>query len=185
MTAASGLVFPLAGLLAETAGAVRRFEVEDAAIDLDDELVLAAPIHADVEVARTNRGLFIDAAVETVLAMECSRCLAPAMVPLATRIREEVLPAIDVATGQALDRTLEPDTARLTDHHGLDLEPLLREAILLSAPIAPLCRADCPGLCIECGERLGPGHRTHDGDDIDPRLAALRSFRVDGDADSE
>ena len=62
---------------------------------------------------------------------------------------------------------------------------LAGEAISLNEPIAPLCEAACPGLCITCGERLGPGHAAHDEDDVDPRLEALRAFRVDGEGESE
>ncbi|MBI2762830.1 MAG: DUF177 domain-containing protein [Chloroflexi bacterium] len=184
MTTRSELTFPMARLLAEPAGASRRYELRDITIPLDEELVEATPISGEFGVARTNRGLLVDGTLTTVLATECSRCLEPARVELTARLSEEVLPSIDVTTGQALDRTVEPDVVRLSDHHELDLEPLLREAILLAAPIAPLCGPDCPGLCIECGERLGAGHRAHDADDIDPRLVALRSFRVDGDAEN-
>jgi large subunit ribosomal protein L32 len=70
----------------------------------------------------------------------------------------------------------EPDVARLTDHHELDLETPVREAIQLAEPIAPLCRPDCPGLCIVCGGRSTRAH-DHPDDDIDPRLEALRAFR--------
>ena len=68
---------------------------------------------------------------------------------------------------------------RLTDHHELDLETAVREAILLAEPIAPLCRPDCPGLCLVCGERLDEGAHDHPTDDIDPRLEALKAFRAD------
>ena len=55
----------------------------------------------------------------------------------------------------------------------LDLEPTLRDAVVLALPIAPLCRDDCPGLCAQCGARLAddPGHR-HD-DQVDARWVAL------------
>lgn len=185
MTARAELAFPLSGLLAEAPGATRRFDLQDVRLPLSDELIVADPIQAAFEVSRTNRGLLVDGSLTTTLTMECSRCLGPARVALTTPIREEVLPGVDIATGQALDRTVEPDVARLTDHHELDFEPLLRDAIILSVPIAPLCQPDCPGLCIECGERLGEAHRPHADDDVDPRLAALRSFRVDGDAGNE
>jgi uncharacterized protein len=69
--------------------------------------------------------------------------------------------------------------ARLTGHHELELGPLVAEAIALAEPIAPLCEDACPGLCPTCGERLGPGHDAHPDDAIDPRLEALRAFRVD------
>jgi uncharacterized protein len=70
------------------------------------------------------------------------------------------------------------DVLRLTDHHELDLEPVLRDAISLGEPIAPLCRPDCPGLCKTCGADLTdePGHG-HPDDDIDPRMAGLAGIR--------
>ncbi|MBA2382951.1 MAG: DUF177 domain-containing protein, partial [Chloroflexi bacterium] len=67
----------------------------------------------------------------------------------------------------------------LTDHHELDLEQPIREAILLTMPIAPLDRADCPGLCVVCGLPLDDGHHDHPDDDVDPRLEALRGFVAD------
>ena len=59
-----------------------------------------------------------------------------------------------------------------------ELEPVVRDAISLAEPIAPLCRPDCPGLCETCGLDLtdDPAHE-HPDDDIDPRLAALAGLR--------
>ncbi len=181
----SSLKIPLAGFLAEGAGSILRFDLEPTTVALDDDLVLAETISGRFELSRTNRGVYVHGDLRTALSMECARCVGPANVPLAATIREDVLPVIDMATGASLNPALEPDVTRLTDHHELDLEPLLREAVALSAPIAPLCRPDCPGLCPECGARLVDGHPPHDIDDIDPRLAALRGFRVDADAQNE
>ncbi|MEO8469014.1 MAG: DUF177 domain-containing protein [Chloroflexota bacterium] len=180
-----GLKVPLAAFLAESAGSVRHLEIDPTTIELDDDLVLDGPISGTLELSRTNRGIFIRGDLRTTLSMDCSRCLGPATVALVPVIREEVLPAIDPVTGQAVDPSIEPDVMRLSAHHELDVESLLREAVSLSAPIAPLCRPDCPGLCPECGARMADGHPPHDIDDIDPRLAALRGFRVDADAKNE
>ena len=54
----------------------------------------------------------------------------------------------------SVDTSDEPEALRLTDHHELDLEHLIREAIQLAEPIAPVCRPDCPGLCAVCGADL-------------------------------
>lgn len=153
-------------------------------IELDDGLRLTGPIEGTLTVARTNRGILVDAPLRAAIAGTCSRCLLDIEIPLEIVIAEEVLPSLDMATGQPLDRTAEPDAVRLTDHHELELEPLVREAISLAEPIAPLCRPDCPGLCVVCGERFGPGHAAHPDDDVDPRLAALRAFRVDDEAEN-
>jgi uncharacterized protein len=179
------LPFPLAGLLAEPPGATRSFALDDALIPLDEGLELRAPVRGSVHVARTNRGVLVDTEARVALRAECARCLGPADIDLDVKSREEVLPSVDLVTGQPVDQRAEPDVARLTDHHELDVAPLLREAVSLAAPIAPLCRADCPGLCVVCGERLGPGHAEHEEDELDPRLAALRRFKVDGARENE
>jgi len=172
------LAWNVAGLLADVAGAERVYPVEGVRIDLDD-LSLAGPIDGRVRLQRTNRGILAHAQLRTALALECSRCLRDVREPVTVDITEEFLPSLDLATGQALATDDEPDVLRLTDHHELDLETPVREAIQLAEPIAPLCRADCPGLCIVCGGRLDEGTHDHGEDDIDPRLEALRGFRAD------
>ena len=172
------LAWNVAGLLADDPGADRVVQVDDVRIDLG-ELELAAPIAGRVRLLRTNRGIVATATLTTAIALECSRCLRDIALPVDVRVEEEYLPALDLSTGRPLPTDDEPDIARLTDHHELDLETPVREAIQLAEPIAPLCRPDCPGLCIVCGERLDDGVHDHPDDDIDPRLEALRAFTVD------
>lgn len=179
------IVYPLAGLLGEPGGTERRFEVHGATIRLPDDLRLTEPLEGTVRITRTNRGVIVDAVLDTAIAGTCSRCLRDIDVPEHVVIKEEVLPSIDIATGRPFDASAEPEVARLTEHHELDLGALAADAISLAEPIAPLCEPSCAGLCIECGERLGPGHVEHDVDDVDPRLAALKGFRVDGAGESE
>jgi uncharacterized protein len=177
------LVYPLAALLAEPAGSRRDYAFEGVPVDPGEDLALAAPVSGWVRFSRTNRGIFIRGGFETALALECSRCLKPITLPLSLAISEEALPAIDIASGKPLDPQVEPEIVRLSDHHELDLEPIIREAIQLAEPIAPLCRPDCPGLCSICGESLESGPHDHDETPLDPRLEALRGFRVDADAE--
>lgn len=179
MTRVEPLVYPLAGLLAQPPGSRQAVPISGVTIALDDELRLTEPIEGILNVARTNRGILVDAPLRTAIAGTCSRCLVEIEIPLDLRITDEALPSIDLATGLAVDQTAEPDALRLDEHHALDLEGLIREAVELAEPIAPLCREDCPGLCVVCGERLGPDHTPHPDDEVDPRLAALRGFRVD------
>ncbi len=175
------LTFPLAGLLAEPPGTSRTFEVDVSGIDAGDDIQLAQPVSGNLHVARTNRGVLLDADLRTALATECSRCLRPIEVPLELAIDEEVLPSVELASGAPVDAADEPDVARLNDHHELELLPLVIDAILLAEPIAPVCRPDCPGLCATCGEPLDMGVHDHP-DETDPRLAVLAAFRpVDDD----
>ncbi len=171
----------VSGLLGDAPGAHRIYDIDDARIELPDDLELATPIAGQVRLTRTNRGILADAQLATALAGECSRCLRPATTPIQIRLDEEYLPSLDLATGKPVAMEDEPDALRLSDHHELDLEPSIRDAISLAEPIAPLDRPDCPGLCPVCGIPLDEGTHDHPDDDIDPRLEALRGFRVEGE----
>lgn len=184
MTAPATLRYPLAGLLAEPPGSERRYEIHGATIPLPDDLRLVEPLEGEVRISRTNRGVLVDATITTAIAGTCSRCLRDIEIPISARISEEALPSVDIATGHAVDASPEPYATRLTDHHELDLATLAAEAISLEEPIVALCEEACPGLCVECGERLGPDHVEHERDDIDPRLAALKGFKVDAEGES-
>jgi uncharacterized protein len=184
MTAPAPLVYPLASLFAEPAGIERRYDIHGATISLPDDLHLAEPIDGTLRIARTNRGVYVHSALSTAVEGECARCLRSIEIPMTVEIDEEVLPSLDPVSGHRLDTSTEPDVARLTDHHELDLGALVADAISLAQPIAPLCEPDCPGLCVNCGERLGPGHAAHTEDEVDPRLAVLKAFRVDGDGET-
>jgi uncharacterized protein len=176
------LTYPLAGLLRESPGATRLYPVASVTIDLGEDLALADPIEGTVRVSRTNRGVLVHARLATAIAAQCSRCLKDIEVPLDLEIDEEALPSIDIDTGQPIDWADEPEAIRLTGAHELDLEPVVREAIQLAEPIAPLCREDCPGLCSVCGADLAQGPHAHE-EEVDPRLEALRAFRVDGEGE--
>ena len=173
------LLWNVAGLLGDGAGATRAYDVADVRIGLPDDLALADPIAGHVRLTRTNRGVVAHATLATALAAECSRCLRPARVPLELLIDDEYLPSIELTTGAPVPTTDEPEALRLTDHHELDLEGSVRDAIVMAEPIAPLDRPDCPGLCVVCGEPLDVGVHDHPDDETDPRLEALRAFRVD------
>jgi uncharacterized protein len=185
MTVPAPLVYPLAGLLAEPVGTDRRYEIHGATIPLPDDLRLVEPLEGHARIARTNRGVLVDAKLSTAIAGTCVRCLRDIEIPITVEIRDEALPRIDIASGAAIDISAEPDATRLSDHHELDLGALAAEAISLEEPIAALCEETCPGLCVECGQRLGPEHVEHEVDEIDPRLAGLQGFRIDGEGESE
>jgi uncharacterized protein len=176
---ASALDVNVAGLLAEGPGSHRDVAVHDLSLSLDEGLVLARPVEGSIRLARTNRGLLVTGRLSAALRASCARCLKDVDVPVDMEIDEEALPSVDLTSGMPVDTSADPEAARLSDHHELDLEPLIREAISLAEPIAPLCRPDCPGLCVVCGGDLATGDHEHADGPVDPRLEALRAFRVD------
>jgi len=110
-----------------------------------------AELELDVRLERVTEGVLVTGTVRAPLVGECARCLD--LFASATEVRFTELfthePGDDDADGYLLDGDL------------LDLEPALRDALVLELPLAPLCAEDCPGLCSECGVRLadaGAGH---------------------------
>jgi uncharacterized protein len=174
-SAAEVLTFNVSGLLGEPAGSVRDIEISSPPLDLGSDVRLHGAIGGRLRLTRTNRGLLVWGTLGTTVDLECSRCLREITYPLELDIDEEALPSIDFVTGLPVDRSAEPDELRLNDHHELELEEEVREAILLAEPIAPLCREDCPGLCVVCGQELAGGPHDHP-DDVDARLEGLREL---------
>ena len=123
-----------------------------------------SPIEFDIRLEAVMEGVLVTGTAQAGLEGECARCLED--------ISDEM-----VADFQELfvyeESDAEEDEALRMEGDLLDLEPVLRDAVVLSLPFQPLCRDDCPGLCVECGARLAddPDHR-HDAP-IDPRWAAL------------
>jgi len=179
------LSYNVADLLRAPAGSYETHQVDVDDLRVGDDIVLTAPVTGYVRLSRTGRSVLVQAELQTQIAGICGRCLRPAVTPIDVQIEEEALPSIDIDTGLPVDTSAEPDVLRLTDHHELDLETPIREAISLAEPIAVLCRPDCRGLCPDCGVDLNdnPSH-SHADEEIDPRLAALADWRGPGKGDN-
>lgn len=175
------LTYPLASLLREAPGAARHYQVAGVVVDVGPDLRLVDPVEGTIRVGRTNRGVLVHGRLETAIAAQCSRCLTDLDVGIDLEIDEEAVPSIDFETGRPLNWPNEPDVLHLNAAHELELDTVVRDAILLAEPIAPLCRSDCPGLCAMCGEDLAITPHSHP-EEVDPRMEALRGFRFDGPA---
>ena len=172
------LSFNVADLLRSAPGTSERHDVAVAALPIAEGVALADPVTGSIRLTHTGRSILVEGTVETALAEQCSRCLRPAKAIVRADFEDEALPSVDLESGSPVASEEEPDVLRVDDHHELDLEPVVRDAISLAEPIAPLCRPDCPGLCETCGVDLAEhqGHE-HPDDEIDPRLAALAGIR--------
>ena len=124
-------------------------------------------------------GVLVTGTASADLEGECARCLEPIEDDFTIDIQELFL-YDDSREGSAKSKDDSGDDeetdVRRTEGDLIDLEPVLRDAVVLALPFQPLCQDDCPGLCTECGARLAddPGHR-HD-EPVDPRWAALQDI---------
>jgi uncharacterized protein len=153
--------------------------------DLRLELVrvpVGADLHLDVRFEAVTEGVLVTGSATAPLAGECARCLAPLAASVTASFTELYLYEPDKHDRhnkheRSEDHEEQDDEELYLAGDLLDLEPVLRDAVVLALPMSPLCREDCPGLCVECGVPLadaGPGHGHEDAPD--PRWAGLKQF---------
>lgn len=170
--------FNVSQLLQEPIGATRRYDLDDAQLDLGDEQRMR-PVKGHVRLTRTQNGVLADVDAHGQVELECGRCLTQIDQPLDFSFSEEFFQTVNVNTGGALPKPEEPDVFLIDETHKLDLADALRQYALLEVPMLPLCRSDCQGLCSECGVNLNdePDH-SHDEQE-DDRFAALKQLLDD------
>jgi len=126
-----------------------------------------ADIDLDLRLESVMEGVLVSGTATAPLSGECGRCLEAVSDTLSVDLQELFAYPESESGGD------DEDLARM-EGDLLDLEPVLRDAVVLALPLTPLCGPDCGGLCVDCGERLDdlPPDHTHDAPD--PRWAALQ-----------
>jgi len=131
----------------------------------DDRVEPESPVHVHVRLDALNDGVAVSGTIEFPWHGSCRRC--------AVDVAGQVTADVDE---RYQEHVTDPD-AFAFDGMQLDLEPMVREIVLLEAPSTPLCRADCAGLCPVCGTDLNAGSCSCDASVADPRWGALDQLR--------
>ena len=121
-------------------------------------------LHVETTLEWVTDGLLASGTISTPWRAECQRCLGPAEGRIEFGFRE------------LFERSPREGESYRMGHDSIDMEPLIREAVLLELPLVPLCAADCRGLCPTCGVDLNREACRCSFADVDPRWAALEGF---------
>ncbi len=138
---------------------------------------VGADLDLDLRLESVMEGVLVSGTVTGPLTGECGRCLEPVSSTLEVELQE--LYAYPDSTS---DTTADDDELSRMEGDLLDLEPALRDAVVLALPLTPLCRQDCSGLCAECGERLDDLPEDHGHDVVDARWEALQGLLTGSDS---
>ncbi len=151
----------------QAVGYSRDFDFDFSRVHIDPDLDLEN-FHIRVIVSRTSEGLLVQVNGHAdATGMMCVRCLSEFTQSL----------QVDFTELYAFLTHAQADTELILPETGyIDLGPLAREYMILDMPISPVCGVGCKGLCPICGENLNTGPCHHEDDEIDPRLAKLRSL---------
>ena len=126
------------------------------------------PLTLDLRLESVVEGVLVSGTVTAPVTAECARCLTPVSDTVSVPVTE-----LFAYPGSATEQTSDEDEVSHLVGDMLDLEPLVRDALVLDLPLSPLCRDDCRGLCAGCGERLDDLPADHTHTTTDPRWAAL------------
>jgi uncharacterized protein len=131
-------------------------------------------VELDIVLTSVSEGVYVSGNVRGSLTGECGRCL------------NEIDTSFDVAIAELFayadsttEETTDEDEVGRMQGDLFDLEPAVRDAVVLDLPTNPLCRPDCPGLCPECGVHFDDLPADHSHEDVDPRWAALSNLSTE------
>ncbi len=165
----SRLRFNFGFLLEAPLGTNRINEISYPTIQVGNDVTLT-PLQGKFTATRTSEGVYVNGRFQTAIHTDCVRCLEEALVPITLQLDELFYYPPETAPDNEDAYTFEGETGFI------DLSPLVREISLLETPMQPLCRPDCQGLCIVCGQNLNKADCGCTNDEFDPRLAKLRSL---------
>jgi uncharacterized protein len=131
-----------------------------------------ADLDLDLRLETLHDGILASGHVTTTAEGECVRCLTE----LTQGVEVDFQELFAYSKDEAFDFEVHDDH--------VDLEPLVRDSVVLSLPFQPVCRPDCPGLDPETGERLADHPDRKPAEITDPRWAALADFRASEDTDT-
>jgi DUF177 domain-containing protein len=127
-----------------------------------------APVEGHLRLENLVQGILVSGTISAQLSLRCARCLRP----FETRV--------DVSVREMFTVRPDPDSDdyELAPEGELDPEPMVRDAVGLAMPFAPLCRPQCAGICERCGGDRNRGECSCT-ERTDPRWEPLRGLTLD------
>jgi len=139
--------------------------------------VVTGPVRGTLHLANTDSGIAVRGTLLVRLELECGRCLKIFEDTIEIEVNEIcALRQVDDPEAYAESED-EPSQIPILSGDELDLTELVRQLIAMNLPLRPLCRDDCPGLCLRCGKDLNEGPCECSKPEPDSRWAALKNLK--------
>ena len=124
-------------------------------------------VGGDLLMESVIEGILVSGPIRGTMVLTCARCLKPFESTFDLDVQELYIP----------EASPDDDEYPLVEG-AVDLEPMIRDVVLLAMPFAPLHSADCLGLCGRCG-----GDRNLDEcrcePEVDARWAPLLELNIE------
>jgi uncharacterized protein len=140
--------------MAGVPGAHGRYVVDET-LPATDGVEVVGPVTGEITVQNTGQLLVVRGRLGARVRSSCRRCLAETEEPLQIEIAEEFAAEGAAADVDTVDRE-DPERSAIHDYV-LEVSEFVRQQVAVHLPMASLCRADCQGLCPQCGRNLNQG----------------------------
>ncbi len=147
------------------------------------------PARVEARLEKVERRVRIEANARAELSAACGRCLTPVAVDVPVAFELTLVPSDEYADRPSDEKdghkarlagSFDPAAAEEETYTGkvIDLDPIVREQILLAVPSYPVCDESCKGLCPVCGANLNDRDCGCDRHVPDPRWAGLKNVKL-------
>jgi uncharacterized protein len=140
---------------------------------------------------RVGRGVLLEGKLDPEVVGPCKRCLTEVSAEVPVSFTLNLIPKPPVSAEEREDGA-EDDHKRksggsfdladadeeLFDGKTIDLDPIVREQVLLALPMYVVCKEECRGLCSICGQNLNEKECGCERKAVDPRLAVLKDIKL-------
>jgi len=137
------------------------------------------PVEVELRMESVVEGVLATGSAGATATGVCVRCLDVVDLEVGVRFQELFAYVDRAAHHHEVGVDQDDDEVHELEGELMDLEDVLRDAVVTALPFQPLCRDDCPGLCSECGARLADDP-DHQHDVIDPRWSVLADLASPG-----
>ena len=144
---------------------------------VDERVRVTQPAEVKGNVNQAGHEVFVSGHVETRAQLECDRCLQLVELPVSADFALEYITGSDYESSSAAVLSEEELAVSVFDGESIDVDEIVKEQILLAVPARTLCREECKGICPECGTDLNARQCNCADEEVDPRWAALQSFK--------
>ncbi len=145
------------------------------------------PLHVEGRLTKLDRRVLFEGHARASLTAACGRCLTPVALQVPVDFEVNYVPDDELAGRQHAGggdeergegrshASFAADEVNEEAYQGkvIDLDPMLREQVLLALPGYPVCGEGCKGLCSACGANLNERDCGCDRHVPDPRWAGL------------
>lgn len=146
----------------------------------EEVLTFEASVRVQGLFTKASEQIYFRGTLRGVVTVPCSRCLETVWSDFVTEVRVVFFPQTSEVAAEEESRLSFADELDLYMHDGitLDLKPLVRDQVVLSFPVQPMCRDDCAGLCQVCGGNRNEQPCACQVGSEDSRFAILKHWSV-------